>query len=54
MLNAGGGWEATVTTRIDWVRFKECEGSLLGNRFLLKMKSKAYHCCVRLAIWNGV
>ena len=51
-LNASDGCEAAVTARvrIDWVRFRECEVLLLGNRFPLKMKGKVYRCCVRSAI----
>ena len=49
-LNASGGCEAAVTTRvrIDWVRFRECGELLLGNRFPLKMKD-----CIRSAILYG-
>ena len=47
-LNASGGYEMAVTARvrIDWVRFRECEELLLGNRFPLKMKGKVYRGCV--------
>ena len=50
--NASGGCEAAVTARvrIGWVRFRECEELLLGNRFPLKLKGKVYRCCVRSAI----
>ena len=54
-LNSNGGCEAAVTARvrIGWVRFREYGELLLENRFSLRMKSKAYHCCVRLAILYG-
>ena len=54
-LNASGGCEAAVTARvrIGWVGFRECGELLLENRFPLKMKSKVYRCCVRLAILYG-
>ena len=54
-LNSSGGCEAAVTARvrIGWVRFRENGELLLGNRFPLKMKSKVYRCCVRLAILYG-
>ena len=34
-LNSRGGYQATVTVgvRIVWLRFMECGGLLLGNRF---------------------
>ena len=45
-LNSCGGSETAVTERviISWVRFRECDELLLGNRFPLKMKGKLY-CC---------
>ena len=51
-LNSSGGCEAAVTAkvRIGWVRFRECGELLLRNRFPLRMKDKAYRCCVRSAI----
>ena len=54
-LNASGGCEAAVTARVrtDWVRFRKCEKLLLGSRFPLKMKSKAYHCCIRSPTQGG-
>ena len=54
-LSSSGGCEAAVTARvrIDWVRFREYGELLLGNGFPLKMKSKVYRCCVRLAILYG-
>ena len=38
ILNSSDGCEAAVTARlrIGWVRFRECEELLLGNRFPLK------------------
>ena len=50
-LNAGGGCEATVVTRVrvGWVRFRECGKLLLRNRFPLKI----YRCCVRSLILYG-
>ena len=54
-LIASGGCEAAVTARvrIGWVRFRECGGLLLGNRFPLKMKGKVHRCCLRSAIRYG-
>ena len=54
-LSASGGCEAAVTAkvRIGWVRFGECGELFLGNRFPLKMKGKAYRCCIRSAILYG-
>ena len=48
-LNVSGGCEAAVTAgvRIGCVRFRECGELLLGNRFPLRMKGKAYCCCIR-------
>ena len=42
-LNSSGGCEAAATARvrIGWVRFRECGGLLLGNRFSLRMKLKS-------------
>ena len=42
-----------VRARIGWVRFKECEELLLGNRFLLRMKGKVHRFCVRLTMLYG-
>ena len=41
-LNASGGSEAavTATTRIGWIKFKECGELLCGKKFLLKMKER--------------
>ena len=54
-LNATGVCEVAVTTRvrIDWVRFRECGGLLLGNRFSLRMKGKVCCCCIRSAVLYG-
>ena len=54
-LKASSGCDAAVTARvrIGWVRFGECGELSLGNRFPLKMKSKVYCCCVKLAILYG-
>ena len=51
-LDSSNGCEVAVTARvrIGWVRFRECGELFLGNRFPLKVKGKAYRCCVRLAI----
>ena len=39
-LNASGRSEAAVTarTRIEWIKFRECEKLLYGRKFLLEMK----------------
>ena len=42
----------TARVRVSWVRFRECEELLLGNRFPLRMKSKVCPC-VRSAILYG-
>ena len=54
-LNATGGCEDVVTAkaRIGWIKFREGGESLLGNRFSLRMKAKAYRCCVKSAILYG-
>ena len=46
-INSSDGCEAAVTAKVrtDWLRFKEW--------FLLKMKGKVCHCCIRLAILYG-
>ena len=52
---ASGSCEAAVSAkvRIGWVRFKRMRELLLEDKFPLKMKSKVYRCCVRLAILYG-
>ena len=42
--NAIGGCETAVTTssRIDWMKFRECSEILKGRRFSLKMKGKIH------------
>ena len=54
-LNAGGGCEAAVTTRvrIGWMKFRECRELLLGRRFSLKMKGMVYRSSVRSAMLYG-
>ena len=54
-LSSSGGCEAAVTARvrIGWVKFRKYGELLLENRFPLRMKSKVYRCCVRLAILYG-
>ena len=54
-LNASGGCEAAVTARlrIGWLRIRECGELLFGNRFPLRMKGKACHCCAKSAILYG-
>ena len=54
-LNSSGGCEAAVIARVRivWVRLRECREALLGNRFPVRMKDKAYRCCVRSAILYG-
>ena len=54
-LNASGGCEAAVTARlrIGWVRFRECEELLLGNRFPLKIKgSLSLLCKISNTVWK--
>ena len=43
-LNISGGSKAavTATTRIRWIKFKECGNLLHGRKFLLKMKERIY------------
>ena len=38
---------------MDWIRFREREELLLGNRFPLKIKGKVYRCCLRSTILHG-
>ena len=54
-LNACSGSEAAVTarTRIEWIKFRECGELLYERKFLLKMKGRIYHSCVRSAILYG-
>ena len=54
-LNSSDGCEAVVTARIriGWVRYRECGKLLLGNRLLLRMKGKVYHCCVRSILYGS-
>ena len=51
-LSFSGDCEAavTATVRIVWVKFREGEELLLGNRFPLRKKGKVYRCCLRSAI----
>ena len=37
----------TTTTRLGWVKFRECNEILLGRRFPLKMQGRVYRSCVR-------
>ena len=55
-LNASGGCAETVTARvrIGWVRFRDCDKLLLGNRFPLKVKDKVHRCCVRSAVLHVI
>ena len=41
-LNASGGCKVTVTarTRVGWKKFRECDETLFGQRFSLRMKEK--------------
>ena len=43
-LNSSWGCEAAITARarIGWIKLRECRELLLGNRFPLRMKVKAY------------
>ena len=54
-LNTSGKSEAAVTakTRIGWIKFRECWELLYGRKFLLKIKGKIYHSCVRSAMLYG-
>ena len=54
-LNATGGCETlvTATSRIGWIKFRECREILKGRRFSLKTKEKVYKSCVRSAMLYG-
>ena len=54
-LNASGGCETTVTSRIRIARikFRECGELLRGRRFSLRMKGMVYRSCVRSAMLYG-
>ena len=55
-VNASAGCEAavTATTRIGWVKFKECGELLNSKRFSLKMNGLVYRSqCVRSAMLCG-
>ena len=54
-LNTSGGSETAVTarTRIGWIKFRECGELLYGRKFLLKMKKRIYHSCIRSAMLYG-
>ena len=43
----------SYSKRIGGVKFRQNGELLLRNRFPLKMKGKAYRCCVRSAILYG-
>ena len=48
-LNISSGSKAAVTarTRFGWIKFRECEESLYGRNFLVKIKGRIYQSCVR-------
>ena len=54
-LNASGGSKAAVTARmkIGWIKFRECGELLYGRKFLLKVKGRIYHSCIRPAMLHG-
>ena len=54
-LNATGGCETavTATTKIGWMKFRECSEIRKGRKFSLKMKGKVYKSCVRSAMLYG-
>ena len=37
-------------TRLGWMKFRECGELLMGKRYLLKIKERIYHSCVRLVM----
>ena len=55
MVNAGGGYEVTVTARarIGWVKFKGMQGVAELKQFSLKLKGMVYRSCVRSAMLYG-
>ena len=55
MLNANGGYETAVTSRvkIGWMKFRECGELLHGRKFSLRMKGMVYPSCVRSAMLYG-
>ena len=54
-LNATGECEMVVTgtSRIGWIKFRECSEILKGRRFSLKMKGKINKSCVKSAMLCG-
>ena len=54
-LNATGGCKTvvTATSKIGWMKFRECSEILKGRRFSLKMRAKVYKSCVRPAMLYG-
>ena len=56
-LNSSGDFEMAVVagTRVEWIRFRKCEGKVLyGRRFLLKIKEKVHKVCKRSALLYGI
>ena len=51
-LNAGGGCETGVTTRvrIGWMKFRECGELFRGRRYSLRVKGMVYRSFVRYAM----
>jgi len=46
MLDADGGWDSAVTTRVRtaWKKFREYLPIRIGKGFSLKLKGKVYIC----------
>jgi len=55
MLDAGGGCDSAVTTRVRsaWKKFCEYLPILTGKGFSLKLKGKVYATCVRSCLMLG-
>ena len=53
-LNDNGRSEAAVTAKTDgWMKFRKSGELLYGRKFLLKMKERIYHSCVRFSALYG-
>ena len=54
-LNATGGCETavTATSRIGWIKFRECSEILKRQKVFIKDEEKIYKSCVRSAMLYG-
>ena len=44
----------TSSTRLGWVKFRECQDLLCGKKFPFKIKGIVYKSCVRSAVFHGM